>query len=463
MEKTEEKRIFTRTYNWFKNLSVKGFLGMVIIVFIIIIILSSVSFLPSIIGKVSSSLSAALYSIFVPAKGATMTADRKIINSGEDFNITFKKVAETTGIFTVSYSCDFAIDLMSVESSGLKKIDCDTPYYLLENETAIQLRPITKESITRLIIDGSFENNDTQKIEKVGVTRITVKNDSTGTIVTPPVTTLTTPTPTVTNTPTYTPPTPTTKVVAPIYYGKADLAIRVLQVGLLTNGTNLITTQNQFTYMDMVGIRFEVRNNGNTNTGPWSFTASLPSVSTPIYNSNTQTSLRPGESIIYTLGFSNLTNQNTGLITINVDPQNIVSESVEYNNIITYLITNISYNSDYYNNYNNNNTNGCYVNGLFTYNCNTNGNGWNYNNNDLSVSCYADPRDPNTGDRVRWYADVEGGDGDYTYDWTGTNNLNSSAENPSKTYTTRGTKKATVTVTDGDDNEVTDTCSVYVD
>jgi len=448
MEKTEEKGMFKKIYNWFRNLSVKGFFGMIIMIFIIIIILSSVSFLPSILGRISSSLSAALYSIFVPAEGATVTTDRKIINSGEEFNITFKKATETPGLFTVSYACDPNVNLFSVETSGLKEIDCETPYYLLENETAIQIRPITKDNVVRLVIDGSFENNDDQKSEKVGVVRITVKNDSVGTV---------------TDTPTKTPPTvnpvapkiPATNISAPTYYGKPDLAIRVLQVGLLNNGTNFITTQNQFTYANMVGIKFEVRNDGSTNTGLWSFTASLPSLSTPIYNSSTQISLRPGESIIYTLGFSNLTNQSTSLITINVDPQNSVSENIEYNNIVTYPITNTSYNSNYYNN--NNYSNGCYINGIFTYNCQN-----NYYNN-LDVSCYAEPNDPETGDRVRWYSDVTGGDGDYDYDWSGTNSLNSSVKNPTKTYSTSGTKRATITVTDGDHNEATATCSVYVD
>ena len=125
-----------------------------------------------------------------------------------------------------------------------------------------------------------------------------------------------------------------------------------------------------------------------------------------------------------------------------MDPQNSVRENIEYNNIVTTTITNLGYNNNYYN-----------YNGYNNY----------YGYNNLRVTCYGEPSDPSTGDRVRWYVDVFGGDGDYNYDWTGTNNLNSSSKNPSKTYSTRGTKKATVTVTDGDDNEATDTCSVYVD
>jgi hypothetical protein len=453
MEKTENKGIFSRIYDWFKNLTVKGLLGAILVAFVIMIIIMSASYIPKIMSGISSSLSAALYSIFVPAENATLTVNKKILNSGEDFTINFKKGDTTDGIFTVSYDCVSATELLSVESSGLKKIECDTRYYLLENDTAITIRPITKDSLVRLVIEGAFENNENQKIETVGVVRLTVKNDTLGTVVTPVSTTSTTQTtPTV---PTYT---PAVTPIRPIYYGKPDLAVRILQTGLLNKNTNLVTNQNQFSSSDMVGVKFEVRNDGDANTGAWNFVATLPSLSTPVFNSNTQISLRPGESIIFTLGFSNLTNQKISIINISVDPQNVVSESIEYNNIVTSTITNLNYNnSNYYNN------NGCYVDGFFTYNCNNYNNDWNYNyNNDLRVSCYAEPDDPEEGDRVRWYADVTGGDGDYDYDWSGTNGLNSSSKNPSKTYSSSGTKRATVTV-ESDGEEESATCSVYVD
>ncbi len=462
MEKTEQKGKIERLTDWLNTLSVKGLLSAILVAFVVIIILISLSLVPRIMSGVSSSLSAALYSIFVPTENAAVTADKKIINSGEDFTVSFKKNDTTAGLFAVSYACDASIDLVSVENAGLKEIPCDAPYYLLNNVSSIQIRPTTKEAVTRLVLNASFENSDTQKIESIGVVRVTIKNDSVGTVVTPsnststPITVTTTP-----SSPTYTP----APVLQPTYYGTPDLAARLLQVGLLNNGVNLITPQNQFHAQDMVGIKFEVRNDGDAATGPWSFAATLPSLSTPIYNSPTQISLRPGESIIFTLGFSNLTAQEISTLTINVDPQNTVNEKAEYNNIITATITNLDYRSNYYNNYNY--STGCYVNGFFTYNCNNNNNGNNYyndnNNNDLQVTCNTKPNSPSTGDRVNWNANASGGAGGYTYHWSGTNNLNSSLRNTSKTYSTRGDKNATVTVTDDNDNQASATCSTYVD
>ena len=117
---------------------------------------------------------------------------------------------------------------------------------------------------------------------------------------------------------------------------------------------------------------------------------------------------------------------------------------------------------DYNNNYNYNNyNNGCYVNGFFTYNCYDTG--WNNYNNNLRVSCYADPENPDVDERVLWYANVSGGDGDYEYDWSGSEDLDSSSKNPSITYDDDGTKRAYVTVEDGDGNTADASCSVYVD
>ncbi len=68
--------------------------------------------------------------------------------------------------------------------------------------------------------------------------------------------------------------------------------------------------------------------------------------------------------------------------------------------------------------------------------------------NNLSVSCYASPSNSQIGDKVNWYVNVSGGDGNYSYDWEGTNGLSSSSRFPSMTYNTPGTKSATVTVRD---------------
>ncbi len=82
--------------------------------------------------------------------------------------------------------------------------------------------------------------------------------------------------------------------------------------------------------------------------------------------------------------------------------------------------------------------------------------------NDLNVSCYASPSYAQTGSRVNWYANVYGGDGDYDYDWTGTDGLDSSSRSPSMTYYNIGNKRATVRVEDGSGRSESTTCYANV-
>ena len=83
-------------------------------------------------------------------------------------------------------------------------------------------------------------------------------------------------------------------------------------------------------------------------------------------------------------------------------------------------------------------------------------------NDNLNVSCYASPATSQVGSRINWNVRVSGGDGNYDYDWSGTDGLNSSSRTPSKIYSTPGSKRATVTVTDGDGLEDSATCNANI-
>jgi hypothetical protein len=87
----------------------------------------------------------------------------------------------------------------------------------------------------------------------------------------------------------------------------------------------------------------------------------------------------------------------------------------------------------------------------------------NNNNSSLRVSCYPSDTSLSTDDRMTWYAIARGGNGNYDYDWSGTDNLNGSNSSVSKTYSYGGTKDASVTVYSGS-RTVTQGCddTVYV-
>jgi hypothetical protein len=72
---------------------------------------------------------------------------------------------------------------------------------------------------------------------------------------------------------------------------------------------------------------------------------------------------------------------------------------------------------------------------------------------DLEVSCYADDDSVETGDSIKWIANVNGGTGSYSYSWSGTNSLSGSSRTVTKRYTSEGEKYAKIKVTSGSQTE----------
>jgi hypothetical protein len=65
----------------------------------------------------------------------------------------------------------------------------------------------------------------------------------------------------------------------------------------------------------------------------------------------------------------------------------------------------------------------------------------------LDVSCYVNPTSASTGQTIYWNASSFGGNGNYSYFWTGTDGLGGQSSNVTKTYYSPGDKFASVTVT----------------
>lgn len=93
---------------------------------------------------------------------------------------------------------------------------------------------------------------------------------------------------------------------------------------------------------------------------------------------------------------------------------------------------------------------------------NNNNNGGN-NYNTLYASCQPNTTNTNVGNTVTWSANVNGGNGNYYYSWSGTDGLNGTGSYASRSYSYSGTKTASVTVT-SNGQSVTSYCgnSVYV-
>ena len=77
----------------------------------------------------------------------------------------------------------------------------------------------------------------------------------------------------------------------------------------------------------------------------------------------------------------------------------------------------------------------------------------------LSVSCSPNTTSGYVGTSVTWSAYATGGNGNYTYSWTGSDALTGTAKSVIKTYSTTGEKNAIVTVTSADGKTGTRSCT----
>lgn len=83
------------------------------------------------------------------------------------------------------------------------------------------------------------------------------------------------------------------------------------------------------------------------------------------------------------------------------------------------------------------------------------------NNNDLYANCFANPTNANINQVVTWSVNIGGGNGAYTYNWSGTDSLNGYNQFVGKQYTYGGIKNAFVTVS-SNGRTVTASCSTNV-
>jgi hypothetical protein len=116
--------------------------------------------------------------------------------------------------------------------------------------------------------------------------------------------------------------------------GNADLKISLVGVGRM-NGSSFVEDSSVGTG-DKAAVKFRVTNIGGTASGSWKFKANLerPSGSDYTYNSNSVTSLLPGQSTEITVAFGNLT-EGRQTFDITLDPSRNITDANRSNNDLT--------------------------------------------------------------------------------------------------------------------------------
>jgi hypothetical protein len=317
--------------------------GMLILVVFALIGITKI--VPKAISSIGSAFSSVSSTLFSPKEKIVLSLSNNSVQSGEPVDVTFEHTNKTTaGAYEFKFDCtNKDLSMILIEGNKQTNMLCAATSSLSSNSFRIIPQLKNENAFVDSYIYVSFYDAEKNTRQALGKTVLTVR---TGTMrgVTNPETTLATTSKTVTqntkatsttytNTPTKNPTVNTSNVIR-----KSDLYIKTKDTGIVIN--NVFIPKTTFGSYESVSVRFDIGNDGNIPTGPWPFTAILPTYPSQVFPSGVQPSLAPGEIIEYTLSMQNLASAGNNVITINVDPAQMVPELSETNNTAVMTVFN---------------------------------------------------------------------------------------------------------------------------
>ncbi len=122
--------------------------------------------------------------------------------------------------------------------------------------------------------------------------------------------------------------------------GLPDLQVAIREIGYLaTTSASSFVASSTVPVSSRPAVSFTIKNVGTNASGPWRFSASIPTQTAYIYQSPAQQTLAPGDSIDYTLGFDQAISGTNKIITITANFDSAFAESTRDNNIASTSIT----------------------------------------------------------------------------------------------------------------------------
>ena len=130
----------------------------------------------------------------------------------------------------------------------------------------------------------------------------------------------------------------TTSVATP--NGLPDFVVNITAIGYLaTTSAESFVASSTVPNGSRPAVRFTIKNVGTGTSGQWRFSASIPTQTAYIYQSQPQQPLAPGDSIDYTLGFDQANRGAGQVISITANFDHTVAESNPNNNSASANIT----------------------------------------------------------------------------------------------------------------------------
>jgi len=315
-------------------LRVTASVSLVIAAVVLLVILAGwgiIRIVPAAVDSVAA-VGVSISSLFKAKERIILTADSQTVNSGAPVTISWDHPGQTdTGFYSVSYSCDSGVNGTIKRTNEIEQtIACGTSHPLGNVQSVALVFRATKTGTVSVPVTVSYIRDGNPSGTLSSDITIIVSNDA--------VQPATPVAPTAPATPTQPAPAPTTPVTPAhpyqptTYYGLPDLTINVSETGALDAASGLFVARNPVAG-EKAAVRFTVSNIGTNVSGAWSFSAVLPNSSTDAYNSPSERSLAPGDSIEFTMGFDGV--QAGSTLTLSVDDANLIAESNENNNTAT--------------------------------------------------------------------------------------------------------------------------------
>lgn len=301
-------------------------------------------------GNIRAAVAAAIsgiQSIFSPAERIVLSIVDSQLVVDEPFVVAWEHRGNTSeGSYEFSYDCQEGVYLsLKTETNDTDTVFCNIAVPVLSTDTTLTLT--AHGDITGVVdvpVRVAYTQNGETRVHREGTLVLPIQDirfdTATSTDATPVVPT--TPVTPSTNTPVILTPGATTTTVirigtTPNLFGKADLTVKFLAVGLVDRRTG------EFDEMDELprklpsgkraAIRFEIVNKGtNITNNDWRFSVELPTSPAYTYKSDEQPAMFPDDRISYTIGFDRVKNANEDDYRIRVDIDDDVDESSESNN-----------------------------------------------------------------------------------------------------------------------------------
>lgn len=122
--------------------------------------------------------------------------------------------------------------------------------------------------------------------------------------------------------------------------GLPDLAVTINAIGYLTTASaDSFIASSTVPSGSRPAVHFTIKNIGTNMSGPWRFSATIPTQSSYIYQSQLQQPLAPGDSIDYTLGFDQAIPGFDKTISVTANFDHAVTESNTNNNNASASVT----------------------------------------------------------------------------------------------------------------------------